>query len=443
MAHARRNRNTRTPGRTWRYCAAALALGLYGCNDDSSRVEPVGRLVQQTLRGPISYTSAEGWRVAIENRAISIRPPEDQSALSTQYVSAAMREQLGTQDVRAWAGDRRSILLPGGAKITLHGQGGQLIRLSIHDGDESHEVDVLTQTLMHSRVDAANARSRDAAEHDGETAHLIGMSASNGIGMPVTWSLYLANLYVQDAGTNGLPVKERVAALPLARQVGDAVHVYADPGPVFPVETEASCDVTPQPRGGLVQQPNGTFEYASRSGRWKVRVDQHTITATRSLGSTYQWKWEVWGDPHENLNGKHIGDWNGTRRTLLLDDGTKITMDAAGAQGVVLTTSIYDGAQSHEIGNVGNVLRHSCVHAQTTTQREGAELDGETAHLAILRSPASVAGGLFVEQIYTETTEAGQSVRTFDPELLGETGEADINSNQVRDYYDDPRLGHT
>jgi hypothetical protein len=354
-----------------------------------------------------------------------------------------MREQLGALDVRAWAGTRRSLLLPGGAKITLHGQGGELIRLSIYDGDESHEVDVLTQTLMHSRVDAAEARSRDGAEHDGELAQLLAIAGTGGIGSLPVWSLYLGNLYVQDADLNGLPLREEPAPLPLARQVGDDVHVFADAGPTFPVEAEAACDVTPQPRGGLVALPDGAHEYTSRSGWWKVKVDRHTITVTRSITGGYQHKWEVWGDPHENLNGKHIGDWHGTRRTLLLDDGTRVTMDAAGPQGVVLLTSIFDGAQSHEIGNADDELLHSCVHAATTAERDAAQRDGNTAYLAVVRSPASVAGGMLVEEIYSEDAGDGDAVRAWEPMVLGETGESDINPNQVRDYYDDPRLGHT
>src|SRR5690606_17269675 len=152
-----------TPGRAPEICALVFALGLgSGCGGDSDApvppdplgVTPAGRLVQQTLRGPILHTTAQGWRTIIQGGTVTVRPPEGEADPLTQYVSQGMREHLGTLDIRAWAGDRRSIMLPGGAKITLHGQGGQLIRLSIYDGTESHEVDVLTQTVMRSQATA-------------------------------------------------------------------------------------------------------------------------------------------------------------------------------------------------------------------------------------------------------------------------------------------------
>src|SRR5690606_29806584 len=326
----------------------------------------------------------------------------------------------------------------GRAKITLHGQSGRLIRLSLYDETESHEIDVLTQTIMHSKVNGDIARARDEAEYDGETGHLHWFPWGD------SQRLYLGNLYMQDENGNSGPLREELSLLPLGRQDAETAYAFSDPGPAFPSQTGETCDETPQARGGLVRLANEILEYSSRSGLWTVRVDQYQVIVTRKMGSAYQAKWEVWGDPHENLNGKHIKDWEGTRRTLILDDGTKITMDSEGPHGVVHTTSIYDGAQSHEIGNAGNQIRHSCVHAQTAAQRDAEEIDGEAAHLVILRSPASVAGSLFVENIYTEAEgEGGGIERTFNPAMLGETGEADINPNQVNDYHDDPRLGHT
>jgi hypothetical protein len=433
-------------GRAWRFCAVAAALSLFGCDDAGPLPEvvtPVGRLVQAALRGPVSYTTQQNWRIAIQDGAITVRPPETGSDPALRYTSQGMREHLGAFDLRAWTGDRRSILLPGGAKMTLHGQAGQLLRVSIYEGEESHEVDVLTQTVMHSRIDPAVARSRDTAEHDGETGHLVIVTRSLGTNSAVP-TLYLANLYVQNSGMNGVPLREEPSPLALGEQVAENAYGFPTVVPALPPETEAPCDGPPQERGGLTRHVNGTLEYVSRSGLWAVKVDQHTITMTRNMGPSVSSRWEVWGDPHENLNGKHIKDWETTRRTFVLDDGTRITMDAEGPQGVVHTTSIYDGAQSHEIGNAGNLLRHSCVHSQTARQRDAAQVDGETAYLVVLRGPDSPAGSLSAENIYTETAETGgEPVRTFDPTLLGVTGDVELNPGQVRDFYDDPRLGHT
>lgn len=418
-------------------CLGGLAFGLAGCNDPQV-VRPVGRLVQEVVRGPVGYTSAEGWRISIEDGAVLIRPTAREPDHALRYRAKDMRDFVGALDLRAWEGDRRSVILPGPVKVTMRGQGGALLRVSIYEGDESHEVDVLTQTVMHSRINATVARERDGREHDGETAQLMMSSLESSS----TETLSLFHLYQQNEVPGGEPMLEQIAPRFLARQVEEDVRL-PDPAPTYPAETEAACSGPPVERGGLSRLGDGSLQYASRSGLWTVTINEHTITAVRNLGGGPGAKWEIWGDPHENLNGKHIKDWETSRRTLLLDDGTKITLDASGPQAVVHRTSIYDGAQSHEIDNFENTLVHSCVHAATATQRDADEADGETAYLLIMRSPASAMGGLYSENIYLETMEDGKPVRIFAPEMLGETGEMDINPNNVRDFYDDPRLGHT
>lgn len=424
-----------------------LALGLAACGSSDatappeppppSRVMPAGRLVQPVDKGPITHVTVEGWRTRIDGGTVTIQPPAG-SDPQLQYQARRMRDLLGTHDLRGWSGERRSLLLPGGAKLTLHGQGGEILRLSLYDVDESHEIDVLTQTLMHSRVDAAIARTRDGAEADGETAHLLRLG-SFVFNEPNRHRLHLANLYVQPHASDGTPQRRRPAVQALARQNGPDLEIPAVvPAPVAEIET--ACTATTEPRGRLVRDAGGQFTYVTGSGLWTLKLDQHTITLTRSGVFT----WQVWGDPHENLNGKHVKDWLGTRRTLLLDDGTRITMHAEGPHGVVHTTSVYDGAQSHEIGNIGNVLRHSCVNAEVASSREAAEADGETLYLVNLRGPAMVQGYLYGENVYTETAVGdGAAEPEFVPVPLGETGDHDTNPNQVNDLYDDPRLGHT
>jgi hypothetical protein len=310
------------------------------------------------------------------------------------------------------------------------------VRLSIFDGAESHEVDVLTQTIMHSHVDLAVAQMRDAAEADGETGHLatFPLLSANSV-----FRLHLANLYRQEADIDGSPLRTGKAVQVLGRQVDTDLHVQVLPPAPAP-EADGLCQTNGTAFGRLVRMPDNSLDYTTASGKWLVKVYGSTITVSSSMYRTY----EFWGDGHENLNGKHLKDWFGERRTLLLDDGAKITLHAYAADQPVHTTHIIDGAQSHEIGNQGTVVRHSCVNAQVAMARDLEEADGETAYLSHLRSPASNEGYVHVENVYTEAaTPEGVAAPEFSALQLGETGEADINPKQIHDFYDDPRIGHT
>lgn len=183
------------------------------------------------------------------------------------------------------------------------------------------------------------------------------------------------------------------------------------------------------PEGVLTQGDAITY---LTSGGYTIRIDEHTITVTDPLDMNTV---EHWGDPHENLNGKHIKDWEGSRRTLLLGDGTKITMHASGAQDVVHSTAIYDQAQNVQIANVGNTVMHSGTSLADTLCRERAEYDGETARFAT----DAQTGIATYDQVYDEDAAFE---RTPNTQPLGSTG-GHANPNQINDYYDDPRLGHT
>lgn len=173
-------------------------------------------------------------------------------------------------------------------------------------------------------------------------------------------------------------------------------------------------------------------------GGYAIRIDLHQIVATDPIAMN---KVEHWGDPHENLNGKHIKDWggepewHGSRRSLILGDGTKITMASTGPQGVVLETSIYDGNRNFHIDNCSNAIVHQSVDQGDTDQRERAQFDGETATF----ETDTMLGTAVYTNAYDED-EAFDVVELDWP--LGETG-GYANPNQVTDFYDDPRLGHT
>ncbi len=190
---------------------------------------------------------------------------------------------------------------------------------------------------------------------------------------------------------------------------------------------------------GTLAQPGGAgtpMRYVTHAG-YTIQIDLHTITVTDPQGrNTVQ----HWGDPHENLNGKHIKDWggepewDGSRRSILVG-GAKLTMHAAGPQGVVLETAIYDGDRHLRFTNTTNTLLHFTLDADDTAARDAAEYDGETA--AFDTDPLALTASY--RNVYNEDP-AFQRVEG--ERMLGTTGGC-ANPNQVNDFYDDPRLGHT
>ena len=179
------------------------------------------------------------------------------------------------------------------------------------------------------------------------------------------------------------------------------------------------------------------IEYIT-SGGYTIKLDHHTITITDFLGTNTV---QHWGDPHENLNGKHIKDWggepewDGARRSLLLGDGTLVTMQAPGPHGVTQYTSIYDGMHNLQIDNCRNAIEHHGMDVLDTRLRDASQHDGETALFAT-DAPSGVA-------TYTNVYDENAGFETVEFEVpLGTTG-GYAHPNQVNDLYDDPRLGHT
>lgn len=195
---------------------------------------------------------------------------------------------------------------------------------------------------------------------------------------------------------------------------------------------------------------------------WTVKLDQQTITVTDPFGTgTY----EAWGESssggtaHENLNGKHIKDFDGTRRTVLLGRAT-LTMRTDLDAGGVVTTFLYDGEVGWGIDNTSNTFKAELVGASEVAAAEAAEADGETA----LLSATSPGCGIRADNVYYEEEgedgtpaprhaamsvylENGRTPVSCDQASedyvpLGYTPGED-NPNQVNDCYDDPRLAHT
>lgn len=179
------------------------------------------------------------------------------------------------------------------------------------------------------------------------------------------------------------------------------------------------------------------IRYVTAAG-YIIRIDTHRISIEDPLGRN---KVEHWGDPHENLNGKHIKDWagmagwDGSRRSILLDGGSKLTMEATGAQGVVRFTSIYDGEQNLHIANTTNTILHHGKDAADTSARDEAQHDGETARF----TTHPVTAVALYDNVYNE--DPNFILVPYDIQL-GSTGGC-ASPQQVKDYFDDPRLPHT
>lgn len=155
-------------------------------------------------------------------------------------------------------------------------------------------------------------------------------------------------------------------------------------------------------------------------------------------------KYELWGGVtvngvvqftynRENLNGKHIKNKIGSNRTIIFPDGAKITLAAPSDTLPVLTLSIYDNADSYRFNLTCNrTLEHSLANACISQALDRAEADGEAGSFEIYPT------GLMFFNLYTEDTPGNRVENRYN---LGEL--VRDNPNNVRDHFDDPRLGHT
>lgn len=173
--------------------------------------------------------------------------------------------------------------------------------------------------------------------------------------------------------------------------------------------------------GQLSQKGKGKpISYTTRGG-YQVTVNKDKVSIKDAKGNEIRHR----GDPHEDLNGKHIKDWKGKQRSIVLDDGTKITMSAKGPKGVTEHTSIYDGRQNVQINNKKNEIEHHSMNGYDTMQREMAQYDGETARFSTNRQ-----GDAMYYNVYNEA-QNGVITRMFD-------WLAQASGGKVHDMFDDP-----
>ena len=206
-------------------------------------------------------------------------------------------------------------------------------------------------------------------------------------------------------------------------------------------EKKSECEPV-APVGNLIYSASDDVYTFKTSGGGTIKID---LDGSISIGhKDYPgFKIEFWGDTsrdgrevtsgnHENLNGKHVKDRIGTRRTIIFPDGAKITMVAEGNVGPLISVSIYDGAESHRINAVCGSLAHSSTTASEAKQLDDDEADGEAGTFEFTET------GLLFVNVYTENVVGDKAE---DRRPIGELNRN--NPNQVNDFYDDERLGHT
>ncbi len=158
---------------------------------------------------------------------------------------------------------------------------------------------------------------------------------------------------------------------------------YPQPYGGNPGFSPRNCCCCDDDAGGLQQNnPGGPIQYTTHGG-YGVNVNGSTVQITTPNG-----KHEVveWGDPHEKLDGQAVqhdgtGDqWDAKTRTLILGDGTRITMDAQGHNTPIQSTSIYDGNRNIQINNNNNQVTHDSSNPWDTWERENDQTTGETGY---------------------------------------------------------------
>lgn len=189
----------------------------------------------------------------------------------------------------------------------------------------------------------------------------------------------------------------------------------------------------------LISSPR-SYEYTTCGGG-TIQFSRGTIMIGH-LDYKNPFALELWGDDfdvggtsrfiHENLNGKHIKNGEGTIRTIIFPDGAKITVGKFDPEGAGYRLSIYDDRVLHVFDIETMQLTHSSRSRGDIAKIDAQEPDGEASEFRFTKD------GLVWENIYNEFIPGS---RVNNRKVLGSL-ELD-KPKQINDYYDDPRIGHT
>lgn len=225
----------------WRFMLPALMIVLicinFSCKKNKEEnsgirlgtckpVPATGSLSQATATAPFVYKTADGWTITIQlNNHIKIEHDiikhyslelwgvVESGALSGNH------ENLNGKHLKDRLTNKRSIILPGGAKITIHVKDiyfSELTIVSIYEGDQAHHINAVCGVLEYSGSDTAIAKKLDDQQADGETAAFE--LTDNG--------LLLVNIYNED--NPGNKITERVLLGGLEKNRPNLINDYFD-----------------------------------------------------------------------------------------------------------------------------------------------------------------------------------------------------------------------
>lgn len=191
--------------------AIVIILMLSACSKDEIAKEdfpvlgtckPVaftGNLSQSSTDNKITYLTNGGGKIVIDKYLITISHT-DYPEFHIAFWSI-IQEDLNGKHMKSFLGDRRSLIFPDGAKITI--VNGKLndsrISISIHEGNSYCHLNNSCNTLEYSTLNSPYAQQLDDAEADGETATFEITKTG----------LNYHNIYIED--TPGNKVEERVS----------------------------------------------------------------------------------------------------------------------------------------------------------------------------------------------------------------------------------------
>jgi hypothetical protein len=200
---------------------------------------------------------------------------------------------------------------------------------------------------------------------------------------------------------------------------------------------EQNCK-TVEIKGKLTHNESvNTYQYKT-SGGWVVDIsftDKITFSHPNYPGNGLELSSAPGGSfttaREEIFNGTHIKNRHGSRRSIILPDGAKVTIAANSEEGDLSWVSIYEGNESHRI-NVICGVDHSSLDYEEAQQFDNSEADGETGTLSLTI--------IFIQfiNLYSEKTLTDKIMYR---EQLAQAKFA--TPSEVTDYYDDPRLPNT